>query len=162
MFFAAPDNLGSTSHESRFGNGAGGTNASRTVHIHRTRVLLNASCFERILLRNYGLAPLSLDLVIDFEADFADIFEVRGHRREHRGMHLTPEFRDSGVTLGYEGLDRIIRQTRITCSPRPSRWILRKFAFHFIWSHRLNRISSLLFSVSSMDLILLLLVFRQR
>jgi glycogen debranching enzyme len=90
-----------------------------TVHIHRIKFLLEGNCFERILLRNYGLASLILDLALDFSADFADIFEVRGHRREQRGIQLAPEIRDCGATLSYEGLDHIMRQTKMTWSPRP-------------------------------------------
>jgi glycogen debranching enzyme len=39
-----------------------------TVHIHRAKFLLDASCFEKILLRNYGLAALSFDLSLEFSA----------------------------------------------------------------------------------------------
>jgi glycogen debranching enzyme len=103
-----------------------------TVHIHRTKFLLDTSCFERILLRNYGLAALSFDLSLEFSADFADIFEVRGHVREKKGVELAPELREFGATLSYEGLDHIIRRTRIRWSPRPTSVAssLIRFSFH--------------------------------
>ena len=53
-------------------------------------------------------------------ADFADIFEVRGMRREARGQDLAPSVSGSEVTLSYRGLDGLVRRTRIRFSPFPS------------------------------------------
>lgn len=59
---------------------------------------------------------MAIDLVFEFRADFADIFEVRGSTRARRGTLLPLEIKGSEVILGYEGLDGLERRTRIACS----------------------------------------------
>jgi glycogen debranching enzyme len=53
--------------------------------------------------------PLRLQL--EFEADYVDLFEVRGTSRKKRGQLLPPEVRPTEVVLGYKGLDRVARHT---------------------------------------------------
>src|SRR5919108_2772020 len=59
-----------------------------TLHILRTKFLWEGTCYERISIFNYGLIPVDMSLFLQFDADFADIFEVRGFRRERRGRRL--------------------------------------------------------------------------
>src|SRR5262249_30210779 len=59
-----------------------------TLHLFRAKFLWEGTCYERLRLRNYGLAPLTTVLTFTYQADFADIFEVRGMRREKRGRRL--------------------------------------------------------------------------
>jgi len=49
-----------------------------TLHISRMIFLWQGKAFEQMRVLNYGLAPVGLSLSLKFEADFADIFEVRG------------------------------------------------------------------------------------
>ena len=92
-----------------------------TVHIFRSKVLWEAILHERIRIHNYGMLPVELDFVIKFDANFADIFEVRGMDREQRGCRLAAQVTADTVVLGYEGLDGCIRRTRIVFDPPPSR-----------------------------------------
>ena len=89
--------------------------ARGTLHLYRTKFLGDGSCFEHITLLNYGSKPVELELSFVFGSDFADIFEVRGQRRERRGNCLAEEIDRSSVTLPYEGLDHVLRRTRIEC-----------------------------------------------
>jgi len=91
-----------------------------TVHLGRTRTLWLAQCHERIELANFGLASVSLSLAVEFAADFVDIFEVRGFSRERRGRDLEPELDVDRVVLAYEGLDGVVRRTRIAFDPAPA------------------------------------------
>ena len=68
---------------------------------------------------------------MEFEADFADIFEVRGHRREKRGQLLEPRVEDSAVVLGYLGLDGLRRETRIELEPDSCGHNVHKCGFLF-------------------------------
>lgn len=86
------------------------------LHLHRNKFLADGACFERITARNYGEHPIDLELSFSFDADFADIFEVRGQKRKRRGSILPEEVSQGSVTLGYEGLDRVSRCTWIRCS----------------------------------------------
>jgi glycogen debranching enzyme len=87
-----------------------------TVHIYRTKFLTDLICYDQITLNNYGEWPLDVEVSFAFEADFADIFEVRGEKRAQRGEKLPEELARSSVTLGYKGLDHIRRSTLVECS----------------------------------------------
>ncbi len=89
------------------------------LHVARTAFLWEGVCHERIALRNYALHEISVPIELSFEADFADIFEVRGARREHRGTTHPPQLVDGGVDLRYDGLDGRTRCTRMRFAPAP-------------------------------------------
>lgn len=90
-----------------------------TVHICRSRFLLDGICYEQVRLVHYGLEPTQVDLTFRFDADFADIFEVRGTRRPKKGQRLDTSATASRVTLGYKGLDGVVRRTQVNWEPRP-------------------------------------------
>lgn len=87
-----------------------------TLHIYRTKFLTERVAYDQITLHNYGEVPIQGDLSFEFEADFADIFEVRGEKRARRGETLPEVVERSAVSLEYVGLDHIRRITRIECS----------------------------------------------
>lgn len=82
-----------------------------TLHLVRSRFLWKDSCFERLRFVNHGLEDLEVPVRIGFDADFADIFEVRGTSRERKGKRLETEVRPNSVTLSYRGLDHALRHT---------------------------------------------------
>ena len=90
-----------------------------TIHFKRTKFLWKNACQEEILVRNFGLVPTSFELMLEFDADFADIFEVRGYPRAKRRVLLKPDVDDSSVTLSYQGLDEVLRKTTIASSLKP-------------------------------------------
>jgi len=90
-----------------------------TLHLSRTKFLWKGVCHECLKIRNYGLTPVETSLSLHFEADFADIFEVRGMKREKKGQRLEEVVEKEQVLLSYEGLDGEIRWTRLTFSPGP-------------------------------------------
>ncbi len=92
-----------------------------TLHLVRSRFLWRDSCFEKIFFVNHGLEDLEVPVRIGFDADFADVFEVRGTTRERRGRRLPTEVKENSVILSYEGLDRVLRQTVIETDPKPVR-----------------------------------------
>lgn len=87
-----------------------------TVHIYRSKFLTDSVCYDQITLNNYGDTAINVEISFDFDADFADIFEVRGEKRERRGKKLQEEVSRNAVILAYEGLDDVRRTTRIECS----------------------------------------------
>jgi glycogen debranching enzyme len=90
------------------------------LHLARTTVLWDHTCCIRLTASNYGQAPIAMPIVLSFDADFADIFEVRGVRRVRRGVRLPPEVTRSQIVLGYRGLDDVVRETRVTIEPAAS------------------------------------------
>ncbi len=101
-----------------------------TVHIFRSHFLWEASCYEHVRLLNYGLQPVRISLLLQFEADFADIFEVRGTKRARRGQRLPDQVEGDAVTLAYKGLDGVVRCTRLAFSPAPASLTVGEACFH--------------------------------
>jgi glycogen debranching enzyme len=95
--------------------------AQDLIHIRRTRFLWNARAFERLAISNYDTETRRFRLTIEFAADFADIFEVRGSERPRRGALHPPTVETDAVSLSYTGLDGRLRETRLQFEPAPSR-----------------------------------------
>lgn len=89
------------------------------VHIERTRFLWDERLYERIRMTNYGADEVTLPLVFRFEADFRDMFEVRGARRPARGRLCAPEVDGQAVHFRYEGLDGVVRASVLAFSEPP-------------------------------------------
>jgi glycogen debranching enzyme len=90
------------------------------VHIFRSRVLSNGGWSERLRVANHARHPIEVTLSMRFDSDFADVFEVRGTRRQRRGHRLVaPPGPDT--VLRYRGLDGIERRCRIHATVTPNR-----------------------------------------
>lgn len=87
------------------------------LHVSRSNRLEEGAFEECIEVTNFDLSPAAFTLRIAVEADFADIFEVRGFLRDLRGRSLGRVVDDGVLVLGYAGLDGVERRTRIRCSP---------------------------------------------
>ena len=92
-----------------------------TVHVTRCKTLWRGACYEQLTISSYALSPISIPITIQFNADFADLFEVRGTKRARKGQHLEPQVKSDSATLSYQGLDGLLRHTRIRCTPAPDR-----------------------------------------
>ncbi len=90
------------------------------LHIRRVRLLLDATAFERITIKNFDREPHRIRLALTFAADFADIFEVRGATRERRGRYEPEKLDAESVTLAYTGLDHRLRETQLRFEPPPT------------------------------------------
>lgn len=90
-----------------------------TLHIQRLKFLWQSKYHERIQLLNFGQQPATFELEMHFQADYADIFEVRGISREKRGKKYPVKEDDGDMVFGYQGLDDISRETRIAFHPKP-------------------------------------------
>ncbi|MCU0570187.1 MAG: amylo-alpha-1,6-glucosidase, partial [Oculatellaceae cyanobacterium Prado106] len=92
--------------------------------------VLNGALFEELTITNYSRTPLQFELSLSFDADFADLFHIRGFAREQTGRLLrqvvegseteedlkdfTALALDTGeLTLAYEGLDGVVMESRL-------------------------------------------------
>jgi glycogen debranching enzyme len=89
-----------------------------TIHVRRHR-LISDRVSELLRVRNYHKEAVELFLDLQFDADFADLFEVRGHRRARRGTALAQKSTPRSLTLAYLGLDEVLRKTVITFAEEP-------------------------------------------
>ena len=102
-----------------------------TIGIRR-ELVLNGALFEEIEVANYSTTSITFELSLSFDADFVDLFEVRGHSRKQRGKllrlaeptHLeetgdgllppaTQLNREESLILAYQGLDGAVMESRI-------------------------------------------------
>lgn len=89
------------------------------VHIYRAKLIWEATCHEQLRLTNFSLGRLLIPFSLRFAADFADIFEIRGAKRERRGVQLPVQLSAASALLSYEGLDGVVRTTKIRFTPEP-------------------------------------------
>jgi glycogen debranching enzyme len=99
------------------------------LHILRSKFLWRGACYEEFRITNYALFPIEFSFQLEVGADFADLFEVRGMRRPRRGRKLEPKVVEDGLVLSYEGLDGVIRNTRLECRPVPRQVTPSSFDF---------------------------------
>ena len=90
-----------------------------TLHVVRSRFLWHDVAHEELCIINYGLTSLRVPIRLAFAADYADIFEVRGTRRERRGTRRDDEITANSILMAYEGLDHELRRTCIQADPAP-------------------------------------------
>jgi glycogen debranching enzyme len=101
------------------------------LHLVRSRFLWRDSCFEQLHFVNHGLDKLEIPVSIHFDADYADIFEIRGNSRDKRGRRLETQIYDNTVVLAYEGLDRVVRETLLETNIRADRSSETGMHFYF-------------------------------
>ncbi|MCI0614062.1 amylo-alpha-1,6-glucosidase, partial [bacterium] len=91
--------------------------ARGSLHFFRAHFLLDGCWYQHLRIRNYGLEPFRVNFAFQWEADFNDIFEVRGTQRPKRGSYLKPKITNNEAVLSYQGLDNLIRKTRMQFLP---------------------------------------------
>ncbi len=103
-----------------------------TVHIRREQLLASDILFDRLTFENFNLTPVDFVVELIFDADFVDVFQVRGVARQKHGQYYEPILRSDQISFYYRGLDGIMRQTLVKVSPVPAeisqrtaRWELR-------------------------------------
>jgi glycogen debranching enzyme len=89
------------------------------VHIVRRITVVDGIWDVDLTLRSYADREIVLPIDLWFEADFKDVFEVRGSHRARRGTPLAPVVSPEGIELSYTGLDRVTRVTRIETTTAP-------------------------------------------
>jgi glycogen debranching enzyme len=91
-----------------------------SVHLFVQSFLWQRGWHARLQLHNYALCEVDVELSLLFDADHADIFEVRGVHRMRRGRHYPPVVGRDEVALLYQGLDGVLRTTRLSFRPPPA------------------------------------------
>ncbi|MET0274976.1 MAG: amylo-alpha-1,6-glucosidase [Phenylobacterium sp.] len=110
---------------------AGPVGPAGVLHIERKRFLCEDRLYERITLTNYSREPILTPLHFEFDADFKDMFEVRGAIRPRRGQRHVPEVGERSVCFRYEGLDGVERTSVVAFSEPPGRLTFRSAEFTY-------------------------------
>lgn len=110
----------------------GGRSAPAGVlHLERRRFLWDRRLFERVRMVNHGVEDILLPLTFEFDADFADIFQVRGTVRLQHGEIHPPVIDGRRVTFSYTGLDGVTRTSCLAFSEPPARLSANRAEFMF-------------------------------
>ena len=89
------------------------------LHVVRTVFLWRDTAYQRLRMQNHGERTFDVRLTLTFASDFADLFEVRGLRRERRGAATAQILGESSVALNYLGRDSNRRRTMLLFEPAP-------------------------------------------
>jgi glycogen debranching enzyme len=90
-----------------------------TLHLNREILLWHGVAYERIRIVNHGDSGALTTLGLEIDADFHDIFEVRGMHRTRSGERFEPVAGPHGMELRYLGLDGVRRTLEVLTSPAP-------------------------------------------
>ncbi len=92
-----------------------------TIYVHREQLLESDILHDGIYLENFYQERAKLLVEINYDADFMDIFQVRGILRGKSGHYYAPIATENGIEFVYKGLDDRIRTTSIRFFPEPSK-----------------------------------------
>jgi glycogen debranching enzyme len=94
----------------------------QTIQIRRYRLVRPTEASESLTIQNYNRFPVRLEVAFHFEADFADMFEVRGLVKAPRPGTLHPvTYAHGAMRFRYDGGDGVCRKTEIRFDPAPLR-----------------------------------------
>ncbi|MEJ8826811.1 amylo-alpha-1,6-glucosidase [Variovorax humicola] len=91
------------------------------IHVERRRFLWDRRMYERITLVNFSDHPAQVPLQLLYDADFRDMFEVRGQVRSKRGDVAAEQQGDRWARLRYRGLDELWRSVVVSFSETAAR-----------------------------------------
>jgi glycogen debranching enzyme len=94
--------------------------AKDTFHVARAKFLWEASCHELFTITNYADQRMRVRFALEFDADFADLFEIRGYPRARRGSVAPRRCGPAQIAFVYESLDGVPRSTRIGFDLEPA------------------------------------------
>jgi len=92
-----------------------------TIHIRREQLLASDVFFDQLTFDNFNLNEVRFEVELLFDADFVDVFQVRGCARDRSGQHFRPVAEGNTLAFFYRGLDGRMRQTLIEMTPAPAR-----------------------------------------
>ena len=92
-----------------------------TIYVHREQLLESDVLYDVIHFENFHQERAKLLVEIDYDADFMDIFQVRGIVRGKSGQYYSPVTGEHRIEFVYEGLDDRVRTTAIGFAPAPKK-----------------------------------------
>ena len=89
------------------------------IYIRREQLLENDRFYETLDVVSFNNEEVKLKIDLLFDADFMDIFQVRGLLRGRSGQYFAPQVNGTSVRFYYEGLDNRSRTMDICFAPAP-------------------------------------------
>jgi glycogen debranching enzyme len=91
-----------------------------TIHIVRAKFVWEGCAYERLAVRNFDTRAHDIRFTLLFQVDFADLFEVRGHKRLARGRITTALHGANAVVFSYTALDGHVSRAVVQFAPKPA------------------------------------------
>ncbi|HEX2910088.1 MAG TPA: glycogen debranching N-terminal domain-containing protein [Chloroflexia bacterium] len=91
---------------------------AQSVGISR-HIKLGQNLIQTMSVKNYNRQELPVDLKLEFDSDFLDIFTIRGTSGGQRGSFQAPRVEKGALVFAYLGADDHLRLTRIKFDPPP-------------------------------------------
>ncbi|AET59212.1 hypothetical protein HPL003_12285 [Paenibacillus terrae HPL-003] len=85
-----------------------------SVEVERTRFIYDDVLYERIKLTNYYPKQITFKLSVHMDADFADMFVVRGFQSGELGKRTGTKAANQSLIFSYQGADQVCRATAVT------------------------------------------------
>ncbi|HEY3274648.1 MAG TPA: glycogen debranching N-terminal domain-containing protein [Methanocella sp.] len=101
-----------------FADNSGREIRKNTITIRRERVI-PGYVEESISIYNHNHFDVDVCLAFEFEADFNDIFTIRGITSGRDGQLMPPVFENGVLLFSYKGKDGHVRNTRLAFDPAP-------------------------------------------
>lgn len=90
------------------------------LQLTRSACVRRACFYEELVVTSHSPRPLRVTLRYRLDADFADIFELRGVSRIRRGEREGRELDPDRIRWRYRGLDEVTRATTVRFTPAPT------------------------------------------
>jgi len=90
-----------------------------TIHVRRQQLLASDVLYDSITFFNFNQSEAELLVEIALEADFVDVFQVRGCARKNSGHYYRPVVRGDSLIFFYRGQDNVSRETVIRFQTQP-------------------------------------------
>jgi glycogen debranching enzyme len=101
------------------------------LHLLRSKFLYGKGCYERLEIQNFAWkGSYPIELTLRFDADFRDMFAIRGAERRGQGQRHEPYVDGDTILFRYTGLDERVRATRVGFSATPDQLEPGKATFH--------------------------------
>lgn len=86
----------------------------------KRQLLLSDVVAEKLVIENFLAEEIVVELSVRYQADFADMFEVRGFNLAERGTRMVPRSsaNSSRLYLAYRGLDKCLVETVVEFKDR--------------------------------------------
>ncbi|MGE8078841.1 glycogen debranching N-terminal domain-containing protein [Peribacillus loiseleuriae] len=85
-----------------------------SVEIERTRFIYDDVLYESIKVKNYFPKPISFNISLHMDVDFADMFIVRGFQTGNIGHRTGQTIEDRAFSYHYIGADEVKRSTKVS------------------------------------------------
>jgi glycogen debranching enzyme len=90
--------------------------------VKRERVIAGdrLAVYDLTTFHNYGVNPITFPVSLRFDAQFEDIFAVRGMPANLRGRRREPTWENGVLRFAYDGSDKLLRRLDVHFAPAPT------------------------------------------